>query len=78
VLELITGGELFDKIVNKGRFDEAEARFYFKQLIEAVEFCHSQGVCHRDLKVRETQTCSTAPPLHRNPNRNPNPRPIHS
>lgn len=50
VLELITGGELFDKIVAEGRFDENTARFYYRQLIKGVKYCHSQGVCHRDLK----------------------------
>jgi len=50
VLELITGGELFDKIVAQGRLDEASARSYFQQLISGVEYCHRQGVCHRDLK----------------------------
>jgi len=50
VLELITGGELFDKIVSEGRFDEAQARFYFRQLVHGVGYCHEQGVCHRDLK----------------------------
>ncbi|KAG8388922.1 hypothetical protein BUALT_Bualt02G0175600 [Buddleja alternifolia] len=50
VLEFITGGELFDKIVNHGRMREDEARKYFQQLINAVDYCHSRGVFHRDLK----------------------------
>lgn len=50
VLELVTGGELFDKIVQIGKFNEEQARFYFNQLVEGVEFCHKSGVCHRDLK----------------------------
>ncbi|XP_051142906.1 CBL-interacting protein kinase 32-like [Andrographis paniculata] len=50
VLEYVTGGELFDKIVNHGRMREDEARKYFQQLINAVDYCHSRGVFHRDLK----------------------------
>lgn len=50
VLELVTGGELFDKVVECGRFDEQTARCYFQQLVTGLEHCHRQGVCHRDLK----------------------------
>ncbi|KAJ6825778.1 uncharacterized protein M6B38_293940 [Iris pallida] len=49
VLEFVTGGELFDKIT-RGRLKEDEARKYFQQLINAVDYCHSRGVFHRDLK----------------------------
>jgi len=37
--------------VNDGRMKEDEARRYFQQLIHAVDYCHSRGVYHRDLKV---------------------------
>ena len=50
ILELVTGGELFDKIVREKRFTETKARRYFKQLVTSVELCHNMGVCHRDLK----------------------------
>jgi len=50
VLELVTGGELFDKIISEGKFSEDEARKYFRQLIDGIAHCHARGVCHRDLK----------------------------
>lgn len=50
ILEFITGGELFDKIVHHGRLSEAESRRYFQQLIDSVDYCHTKGVYHRDLK----------------------------
>lgn len=50
VLEYVTGGELFDKIVHQGRLKEDESRKYFQQLIDAVDYCHSRNVYHRDLK----------------------------
>ncbi|PSC71591.1 CBL-interacting kinase 32 [Micractinium conductrix] len=50
VLELVTGGELFDKIVAEGPMKESLARRVFSQLLDAVGHCHSQGVYHRDLK----------------------------
>ncbi|XP_042432300.1 CBL-interacting protein kinase 23-like isoform X2 [Zingiber officinale] len=50
VMEFVTGGELFDKIARNGKLKEDEARKYFQQLINAVDYCHSKGVFHRDLK----------------------------
>ncbi|DBB15936.1 TPA: Serine/threonine-protein kinase srk2a [Trebouxia sp. C0006] len=53
-MEYAAGGELFDRIVKAGRFSEGEARFFFQQLISGVDNCHSEGVCHRDLKLENT------------------------
>ncbi|KAL7162147.1 hypothetical protein ACSBR2_042595 [Camellia fascicularis] len=48
-MEYLRGGELFKK-VSQGRLKEDSARNFFKQLVCAVDFCHSRGVYHRDLK----------------------------
>jgi len=53
-MEFASGGELFDRIVKAGRFSEDEARYFFQQLISGVEWCHREGVCHRDLKLENT------------------------
>ena len=50
VLELVSGGEIFDKIVEAKKFDEDRARRYFQQLIAGVAYCQSKGIAHRDLK----------------------------
>lgn len=50
VMELCEGGELFDKILEKGSFNEGMARFYFKHIMSALNYIHSKNICHRDLK----------------------------
>lgn len=50
VLELAKGGCLFDFISSTGAFSEKIARYYFKQLLEGLDYCHRKGVAHRDLK----------------------------
>jgi len=50
VMELVTGGELFDRIVEKGSYTEKDAADLIKQVLSAVAYMHSEGVVHRDLK----------------------------
>ena len=47
----MTGGELFDRIVDKGSYTEKDASDLVRQILEAVGYLHSIDVCHRDLKV---------------------------
>ncbi|KAJ3330949.1 CBL-interacting serine/threonine-protein kinase 23 [Blyttiomyces sp. JEL0837] len=50
VQELVTGGELLYHLATEGKFKESAVKRYFKQLIEALDFCHRAGVVHRDIK----------------------------
>ena len=50
VMDLVSGGELFEQIEKRGELDEKLARSYFQQLIDGIDYCHRRGVCHRDLK----------------------------
>lgn len=50
LMELVTGGELFDRILEHGRFTEQEASRVIRQVLEAVRHLHQNGVVHRDLK----------------------------
>ncbi|XP_057421700.1 calcium-dependent protein kinase SK5 [Lotus japonicus] len=50
VMEICEGGELFDRIVQKGQYSEREAAKLIRTIVEVVEACHSLGVMHRDLK----------------------------
>ena len=44
------GGELMDMILITGSFNESLARHFFKQLINGLDYCHNNGITHRDIK----------------------------
>lgn len=51
VLELAEVGDLFDVVANSGAFPESLTRFYMKRFIEGLQYCHNNGVVHRDIKI---------------------------
>ncbi|XP_016345985.1 calcium/calmodulin-dependent protein kinase type IV-like [Sinocyclocheilus anshuiensis] len=61
VLELVTGGELFDRVVEKGYYSERDAADAVKQVLEAVAYLHENGVVHRDLKPENLLYATSAP-----------------
>ncbi|MED6200561.1 Mitogen-activated protein kinase cpk1 [Stylosanthes scabra] len=50
VMELCAGGELFDRIIQRGHYTERKAADLIRTIVGVVEACHSLGVMHRDLK----------------------------
>lgn len=52
IMELVVGKELFDKIVERGQYSEKDASNITRQFVSAIEYLHSKGIAHRDLKVR--------------------------
>eukprot|EP00826_Nyctotherus_ovalis_P038898 TRINITY_DN3685_c0_g1_i8.p2 TRINITY_DN3685_c0_g1~~TRINITY_DN3685_c0_g1_i8.p2 ORF type:complete len:202 (-),score=60.99 TRINITY_DN3685_c0_g1_i8:1021-1626(-) len=50
VTEYCSGGELFDKITSVGQFTEKDAADLFVQMMNALRYCNSRGICHKDLK----------------------------
>ena len=50
VMELCSGGELFDRIIERGCYSEKDAAAMFRRMVGVVVHCHNMGVMHRDLK----------------------------
>lgn len=52
ILELVSGGELFDFLAEKESLTEEEATQFLKQILDGVHYLHSKRIAHFDLKVR--------------------------
>ena len=50
VMELMTGGEVFDVLLEKEQFSEKEVRDIITPIMDAIKYCHSLGIVHRDIK----------------------------
>lgn len=46
----VTGGELFDRIIERGHYTEADAAKLVYEIVLGVDYLHIKGICHRDLK----------------------------
>lgn len=61
VTQLATGGELFDRICDQGKFTEKDASQTIKQVLEAVDYLHNRNIVHRDLKPENLLYLTRAP-----------------
>lgn len=59
--ELLTGGELFEKVLTEMRFSESKAAKYLHDIMSAIFYCHSKGIVHRDLKPENLLLASKDP-----------------
>ena len=50
IMEFCPNGELFSHVVDQGRLDENTAKYFISQILFALQYIHSLGICHRDLK----------------------------
>ena len=58
MLELAKGGELFDKIIERTKLNEVEAKMHFYKIAATTKYLHSKNICHRDLKPENFLLCT--------------------
>lgn len=59
ITELAPEGELFDYLFEQKSLSEAEAMFFFRQIIYGIDYLHTNAICHRDLKLENLLLDST-------------------
>ena len=62
-MEYAAGGDMFEYVVRKGGLRESEARWFFQQLIIAIDYTHRRGVANRDIKLENTLLDGSPRPL---------------
>ena len=50
IMEEATGGNLLGVVQKQKRVSEKQAAVWFRQIVEAIDYCHQRGIVHRDLK----------------------------
>jgi serine/threonine protein kinase len=61
VMDLMTGGELFDRIVLKDHYSEQEARDALHQIVVAIQYCHGRNIVHRFASASHSLLLDTSP-----------------
>ena len=51
VMELCAGGDLLNYVRKRRKLKEDSAKFVFRQVVEGLQYCHSKGIVHRDMKL---------------------------
>lgn len=70
VLEKVTGEELFNRVVRKGKLRQDETKEIFRQLLKGIEYLHEKGIAHRDIKP-ENILLAITPSTSSQPNNKP-------
>merc|ERR1719230_905081 len=60
-MEMATGGELFDRLMDSGNLTERAVYPYFKGMVQGLLHCHQIGIVHRDIKLENVMLCAEDP-----------------